>query len=145
MTLTIREAFEHAIKYEDAFPAYAILWATQQGTDLNSPYDVLIESGVNIQEVRQLAKNDPLGIFKVKLYTTQDIDGGFHLVLAENPVDAQTEILKRTGKLFKKFTNITKNIDEGLYDPQTRKFETIREIKNNVISFPHYIGIYDKE
>ena len=143
--MTLHDMLNEAIKYDDAFLAYSILWASQNGIPLNAPYDDLIQKGINISEVRQLALNDTLGILKVKLYTTKHDDGCYHLVLAENPQDAQTELLKRTGTLYRNFSNITKNMDEYLYDPQTRKFESIREIKNKAIKMPHYIGLYEKE
>lgn len=142
--MTLRQLLNDAIEWDEPKLAYAIYWASTQGFDLNNSFDDLKQLAIDFSEVDKLVQLDPLGISKIKMYSCKDGDG-FHLIFAERIEDARGMLINNFGRIPNAVIDVSHGFDKHFYDATTRKFEWVRKVKNETISFPHYYGYLERE
>lgn len=126
--------FEDALKYGESLVAYHAYFQIQNP---GKPVDW--------EEIIRMKNEDVLGINSIKLFTSKQEDA-FHLVLAANQNDASKGIRKATGYTPFKIIEMPYGMDQPLWieNEQTYQSITIRQIKDNAIQFPYYIGLMEK-
>lgn len=143
--MILHELMNDAIVYDESKLAYSIYWAIREGhVQAGDRYKAFQQVELDMQAIETMMKENPLGIMSVRLYSVKIRPGLFHLVLANDEKGARSELYDQVGIIPETIVDITRGMDELLFDEVKAEGQTIRQIKDTALRIPHYIGIYDK-
>ncbi|MEK4715367.1 hypothetical protein [Sporosarcina sp. FSL K6-5500] len=141
MKQTVKELLFDAVKWDEPYLAHAVYYAVQQNfvtlEDLANkiPYEKL-----DHQIVMKMRDDNVLSMSNVKLFTVPMGSRKFAFYLAEKEDDARAEHHKVHGVIPYQIINMTEKMDTSVYCEETKKIESFREMKQNVLHFPYFAG-----
>ena len=144
--MTINELLRDAIRYDGELLAYAVYWSIKnglcKGTDSASLFD---RNKVDIKEVLAMKERNELALNVIKLFS-MPIDEGKHLiVLAANEADAKGQFLKELNRLPNKVFDITNRMHISFWFEETKQYKSIRDIREEILVFPHTVMVFEKQ
>lgn len=142
--MKLRDVLNDAIKYDESFIAYWIYWVSTKGKSLDDEYDTITEIKWNTDEIKELMEQNPLGLNAVQVYSHRK-GKEFYLFLARNKEEALKGLYDVTGDLTGEMLVVPNGIHKALWDVENRRTECLFTLKNSLIDFPHFIGIFKRD
>lgn len=142
---TIRELYLDAVTTEVPLLAYGIFLLAQRDLiDWNADESTLSLDALTFGEINEATKENPLCFSTIRLYTSKIEDNRFAFILANGEESAVKEIIrvKRRKPVFT--VEVSDLMDCSMYDEQTKKTLSFRDIRNQTNLFPYFVCDYEK-
>ncbi|HWL13688.1 MAG TPA: hypothetical protein VNQ57_11910 [Ureibacillus sp.] len=143
--MTFNELLNDAIKYDGEKLAYSIYWLIKngvvKGTDRSKGIDWDL---VNHTEVRAMMERNELNLSPIKLFTIPLGEKQHFLVFAIDEQSAKSHCFKEIGRAPTKIFDITNQLDKSFWFPEKNKYQSLRELKDEILIFPATAMIFEK-
>lgn len=143
---SISELYFDAVATEQTFLAYGIsLLAQRDLIDWNADESTLIPDALTFGEINAAIKQNLLGFSTISLYASKIEGNYFAFILANDEESAVKEFIrvKRRQPVFT--VEVNYQMDRSMYDEQTKKTESFRDIRNQTNLFPYFVCDYEKK
>ena len=143
--MTYNEFLYDAIKFDEPKLAYPLYYLIKNGIVNGSDYykrEVLLS--VPQIEVDKLIAENVLNLNKIKLYSVPLGNGQHFILFAESEESARGHCLNELGRLPTKIIDITQKMDMSFWFEEKKKYQSLREIKDETLTFPSSVMIFEK-
>lgn len=143
--MTYNELLMDAIKYDEEKLAYSIYWLIKnsvvKGVDYvqSSKWDL-----VNHDEVNVLRAQNELNLNAIKLYTLPLGNNQHFMVFAKSEEDAKGHCYKELNRIPEKIFDITDRLDTSFWFEEKQKYQSLRELRDDLLIFPATAMIFQK-
>lgn len=143
--MTYNEFLYDAIKFDEPKLAYPLYYLIKNGIVNGSDYynrEMLLS--VPQSEVDKLMTENVLNLNKIKLYSVPLGNGQYFILFAESEESARGHCLNELGRLPTKIIDITQKMDMSFWFEEKKKYQSLREIKDETLTFPSSVMIFEK-
>jgi len=142
---TVEDLLNDAMKYEEKALIYYILYAIKKGkiqkTDPAETFNLNRFSEKEHQEVAKLIEENPLGIWKIRIFSLKRNRKRYEFIFAANEQEAAAHFREL-------FHTEPLNIHEYPLDFEMlegKRVTSFREMRKRFNTFPAYLGYYEKQ
>jgi len=144
--MTFQELLIDSLKFEEWKLAYSTYWLIKNGVYNSSDLAINVNWDlVNHEEVKQMWERNELNINPIKLFSMLIEDKKYFIVFAIDEKSAKGHFLNEIGTIPIRVIDITDKLDKSFWFPDKGKHQTLRELKNEKLTFPATAMIYEKE
>ncbi len=141
MEQSVKELLYDAVKYDESFLAHSIYFAVQQGyVKLEEPASTIPYEQLDYEVIKKMRDENRLAMCNVKLYIIPMASKQFALYLATTKDKAQAEHHRVYGGVVNTIIDVSDKMDTVTYCEETKKWRSFREVKQEVLQFPYYVG-----
>ena len=144
--MTFNDLLLDAIKYDAERLAYSVYWLIKnevvKGTDYSKGIDWDL---VNHVVVQNMIERNELNIIPIRLFSVPMGNNRHMLIFAQDEQLARGHYLNETDQLPSKIFDISNGMDKNFWFPDKKKYQTLRELKDETLIFPATAMIYEKE
>lgn len=143
--MTYQEWLLEAIKYDEEKLAYSVYWLIKNGVVRGSDYAKQVNwDVVNHQEVQAMRERNELNLNPIKLFTIPLGENKHFLVFAKDEKSAKGHCLNETSRAPTKIFDITNQMHKSFWFPDKNKYLSLRDLKDETLTFPATAMIYEK-
>lgn len=143
--MTYSELLNDAIKYDEEKLAYSVYWLIKNGIVKSSDYAHSVNWDlVNHEEVEVMRRRNELNMSTIRLFTLPLGNGKHFLVFAESEQAARGHCLNEMGYAPNKIFDITNKLDTSFWFPEKQKYQSLRELRDEILIFPATAMIFQK-
>lgn len=144
--MTFQELLIDSLKFEEWKLAYSTYWLIKKGVYNSSDLAINVNWDlVNHEEVKQMWEHNELNINPIKLFSMLIEEKKYFIVFAIDEKSAKGHFLNEIGTIPIRVIDITDKLDKSFWFPDKGKHQTLRELKNEKLTFPATAMIYEKE
>ena len=143
--MTYNELLYDAIRFDEPKLAYPLYYLIKNGIVNGSDmYKKEMLFNIPRNEVDKLVTENVLGLNKIKLYSVPIGDNKHFILFAESEESARGHCLNELGRLPTKIIDITQKMDMSFWFEEKKKYQSLREIKDETLTFPSSVMIFEK-
>lgn len=144
--MTFQELLIDSLKFEEWKLAYSTYWLIKNGVYNSADLAITVNWDlVNHEEVQQMWERNELNINPIKLFSMLIEGKKYFIVFATDEQSAKGHFLNEIGTIPIKVVDITDKLDKSFWFPDKGKHQTLRELKNEKLTFPATAMIFEKE
>lgn len=143
--MTVAEQMQEALANDHSLLAHALFVGLQKEYwQPNDSAETIDFDKLDFTELEKMTAENVLSIETNRLYTVPLGNGSFAMYFA--PDEEKAKLLhKRTfGKFCEKAILMEYGLDMSMYNPETNKHQTWREIRSEMPELPAYAGLFQK-
>lgn len=141
MGQAVKELLYDAVTYDEPYLAHAIYYAVQKGiVKLEDPASTIPYAQLDYESILKMRDENQLMMCSVKLFVVPMGSKRFALYLAEKEDEARAEHRRMYGVLALTILDASDKMDTETYCEDTKKWQSFRELKQQVLEFPYYAG-----
>ncbi|MDS9471518.1 hypothetical protein [Sporosarcina pasteurii] len=138
---SVKELLYDAVYYDESFLAHAIYFAVQKGfVHLEDPESKIPYEQLDYTAILKMRDENQLKMCGVKFYIIPMASKKFALYLAERDDEARAEHRRIYGEVARNVLDMSDKMDTSTYCEETKKWQSFRELKREVVEFPYYAG-----
>lgn len=139
--MIVREVFKNAVDENMNLYAHALFIAVRNGIiSMNDDIDTFDSTQLNEKEVLRVAEENILSMQPINLYAVP-VDNFFAYYFAKKIDEVKQLHYQNFSRVATKVFDVSTKIHTDLYDPNTRKTESLFEIRKKTKVFPALICI----
>ena len=143
--MTYNELLYDAIRFDEPKLAYPLYYLIKNGIVNGSDmYKKEMLFNIPRNEVDKLIAENVLGLNKIKLYSVPIGDNKHFILFAESEESARGHCISVLGRLPEKIIDISQKIDMSFWIEEKKKYQSLREIKEETLVFPSSVMIFEK-
>ncbi|WP_342512482.1 hypothetical protein MKY34_17975 [Sporosarcina sp. FSL K6-1522] len=144
MGQAVKELLHDAMTYDEPYLAHAIYYAVQKGmVTLDEPASHIPYDQLDYAMILNMRDENQLKMCDVKLFIIPVVNKRFALYLAEKEDEAHAEHHRMYGVRALTILDVSDKMDMETYCETTKKWQSFRDLKRQVLSFPYYVGEMD--
>lgn len=141
MVQAVKELLYDAINYDEPFLAHAIYDAVEKGlVKLDDPASAIPYEQLDYPAILKMRDENKLLMCRIKLFIVPMASKRFALYLAEKEVEVRREHQRIYGEISPTTWDVSHKMDMSTYCEETKKSQSFRELKRQVMEFPYYVG-----
>lgn len=141
MSQSVKELLYDAVYYDESYLAHAIYFAVQNGlVKLEDPESAIPYEQLDYPTILQMRDENQLMVCGVKLFIVPMKSKTFALYLAEKEEEVRAEHRRIYGEVALSILDMSNKMDTSVYCEETKKWQSFRELKRQVVQFPYYAG-----
>ncbi len=141
MGQAVKELLYDAVTYDEPYLAHAIYYAVQKGiVKLEDPASSIPYGQLDYEAILKMRDENRLMMCDVRLFIIPMASKRFALYLAGKEDEAREEHHKHYGVLALNIIGGSRKMDTETYCEDTKKWQSFRDLKRQVLQFPYYVG-----
>lgn len=143
--MTYNELLYDAIRFDEPKLAYPLYYLIKNGVvNGNEMYNKEMLFNIPRHEIDKLITENVLGLNKIKLYSVPIGDNKHFILFAESEESARGHCINVLGRLPEKIIDISQKMDMSFWIEEKKKYQSLREIKDETLVFPSSVMIFEK-
>lgn len=143
--VSAKELMFDAVKYDEPFLAHAIYYGIQKGLiTMDTPAKDIPYKQMDLEEVKKITNENILAMNLIKLYSIKIAPNKFAFYLGDNEKLVVEEHQKQYKSKPNKLNDMSNRMDMTLFHESEGKWLSFRQIKDRTLSFPYYVGEFEK-
>lgn len=141
MRQSVKALLFEAIHYDEPYLAHAIYFAVQKGfVKLEDPASAIPYEQLDYTAIMKMRDDNQLKICGVKFFIVPMGSKKFALYLAEKEEEVRAEHQRIYKDAAFTVLDVSHKMDTTTYCEETKKWQSFRELKRQVVQFPYYAG-----
>lgn len=141
MSQSVKELLYDAVTYDESYLAHAIYYAVQKGfVKLEDPESAIPYEQLDYIAIMKMRDENQLKVCDVKFFIVPIASKKFALYLAEKEEEVRAEHHRIYRDVAYTVLDMSSKMDTTTYCEETKKWQSFRELKRQVVQFPYYVG-----
>lgn len=143
--MNVAEQMQEAISYDHHLLAHGLFLGLQKGYwGANDDASKIDFSKLNYEELEKVTEENLLDLETNKLHAVLMENKNFAMYFALDTQTVKAMHRKQFGYIPEKIIELEYGLDLSIYNPDTRKHQTWREIRQSMPILPAYAGLFRK-